>query len=68
MGDEVPFAKSSPIALRGLVFGLLGSVGILLLVVFALHPLQASIQQLDAETAALKVRLAQQKELAPILS
>ncbi len=68
MGDEVPFAKSSRIALRGLVLGLLGSVGTLLLVVLALHPLQTSIQQLDAETVALKVILAQQKELAPILS
>lgn len=57
------FAK---IPLRSLLFFLLGSAGVLLLLLFGLRPLQASIRRLDGEIASSKARLEQQKELGPL--
>lgn len=58
--------RFSLIPLRSLLYFACGTAAVLLLVLFGLRPLQASIQRLDEETAALKARLAQQRELAPL--
>lgn len=59
-------ARFSFMPLRSLLYAAIGFAGVLLLIFFGLHPLQATIRQMDEETATLKARLAQQKELAPL--
>ena len=49
-----------------MVYFLGASVGVLLLLLFGLRPMHASIGRLDEEIALIKARLAQQKELAPL--
>ena len=63
---KVRMERLSLLPLKSLLYFALGTAGVLLLVLFGLRPLQASIHQLDEETAALKARLEQQRELAPL--
>ena len=63
---KVQMERLSHPQLKSLLYCALGTAGVVLLVLFGLRPLQASIHQLDKETAALKARLEQQRELAPL--
>ncbi len=63
---KVRMERLSLLPLKSLLYFALGTAGVLLLVLFGLRPLQASLYQLDEETGALKARLEQQRELAPL--
>lgn len=58
--------RFSLIPFKSLLYLAGGMAAVFLLVLCGLHPLQADLQRLDGETAALRARLAQQQELAPL--
>jgi len=58
--------RLSKIPLRSGLYLFGGSVGVLLMILVGLRPIQTSISQMDEEIALLRDRLAQQKQLAPL--
>lgn len=62
----MPFKWLSRIPLRSGLYLLGGSAGVLLVILFGLRPMYASIARLNEEIVVVRDRLSQQQQLAPL--